>query len=220
MKRYFITGTDTDCGKTYVTCRLLDYFKEQTKSVIGLKPVASGCNDEGGIIRSDDEEQIRKHNDILIQRTSPWRFKAAISPNIAAAFEGKDINVNEVIDYCNDAEFSKFDYQLIEGAGGLMVPLSDSLTWIDFLKLSKIPVILVVGMRLGCINHALLTELALKTHNLICVGWIANCLDKEMQALDENIAILSQKISAPLLAKIKFGTGSFDDEFNKLNQLF
>ena len=220
MKRYFITGTDTDCGKTYVTCRLLDYFNEQTKSVIGLKPVASGCNDEDGIFISDDEEQIRKHNGILIQRTSPWRFKAAISPNIAAAFEGKDINVNEVIDYCNDAEFSKFDYQLIEGAGGLMVPLSDSLTWIDFLKLSKIPVILVVGMRLGCINHALLTELALKTHNLICVGWIANCLDKEMQALDENIAILSQKISAPLLAKIKFGTGSFDDEFNKINQLF
>jgi len=220
MKRYFITGTDTDCGKTFVTCRLLDYFKENSKSVIGLKPVASGCYEEGGVVKSEDEEQIRQHNGVLIKKNSPWRFKEAISPNFAAALEGKDIKVNEVIDYCDDVEFSKFDYQLIEGAGGLMVPLSDSLTWIDFLTSIKIPVILVVGMRLGCINHALLTDLALKKNNLACVGWIANCLDNDMQALDDNISILSQKLSMPLLAKIKFDGTFIDDKCNKLPELF
>jgi dethiobiotin synthetase len=204
MKRYFIIGTDTDCGKTYVTCQLIDYFKKKYKRVIGLKPLASGCNEMGGRLVSGDVEQLQAHNghDQLI---CGWQFKPPISPHLAAQQAGKLILAKDIINFCEGESFKGFDYVFIEGAGGLMAPLNEDETWVDVLKQSKIPAILVVGMRLGCLNHALLTELALKANHIECAGWIANCIDPKMLALEENIKTLERKIKAPLLARIPHG---------------
>lgn len=207
MKRYFIVGTDTDCGKTYVTCRLLDYFKAQSKRIMAIKPVASGCIEQNGHLVSEDVLHLQRHNRDMPQQICGWQFKPPISPHLAAAQAGQLITSQAITDFCNNSAFTDIDYLLIEGAGGLMAPINSLETWIDFLTCSKIPVILVVGMQLGCLNHALLTELALKTHQIQCVGWIANCIDNNMLALQDNVKTLSQKIKSPLLAIIPFGKG-------------
>lgn len=205
MKRYFILGTDTDCGKTYVTCQILDYLKRQNQRAIGIKPIASGCEERGGVLVSMDEEQLQQFNDEPNRLINRWRFKPPISPHLAAKEAGQRIAIQEMIDFCFDPGFDDYDYQLIEGAGGLMVPLNPEKTWVDFLDQSKIPVILVVGIKLGCINHALLTVLALKQYQIQCVGWIANCIDKDMLAREENIETLADKLAVPLLTIIPWG---------------
>ncbi len=216
MKRYFIAGTDTDCGKTYVTCQLLDYLQARCQQAIAIKPVASGCIEQDGQLVSEDVCHLQRHNGYVQQPICCWRFKPPISPHLAAEKVGQVISAQAVADFCDDSAFSDGDYLLIEGAGGLMTPLNHQETWLDFLIAGQIPVILVVGMRLGCLNHALLTELALNTHQITCVGWIANCLDKEdMLELSANIESLSLKMRSPLLAIIPFGETLMSDTMMK-----
>lgn len=206
MKRYFITGTDTDCGKTYVTCQLLSYFNNQEKKALALKPVASGCQEKNGQLLSEDVLRLQKYNKNSHYSISGWQFAPPISPHLAAKEINCKLSVDKIAKFCLDKQFNELDYLLIEGAGGLLVPLNDEETWLDFLTLTKIPVILVVAMRLGCINHALLTDSVLKTNQITCAGWIANCLDKGMLALSENIATLSLKMHMPLLATIPYSS--------------
>jgi dethiobiotin synthetase len=196
MKRFFITGTDTDCGKTYVLCQLLDYFHKQQKKALALKPVASGDN--------EDVLRLQKYNKNSNYIINNWQFPAPISPHLAAQAVGCHLSVQDIADFCLNKQFSQLDYLLVEGAGGLLVPLNNEETWLDFLNLTQIPVILVVGMRLGCLNHALLTDRVLKNNQTACIGWIANCLDKDMLALTENIATLSLRMSMPLLATVPY----------------
>lgn len=205
MKRYFIIGTDTDCGKTYVTCQLLDYFKKQKKRALAIKPVASGCIEQNGQLLSEDVLHLQHHNSDPHQQVCQWLFKPPISPHLAAEQAGQSITAQDIVNFCNNQAFTNTDVLLIESAGGLMSPLNNNETWLDVILISKIPVIFVVGMRLGCLNHALLTELALKSHQINCVGWIANCIDKDMLALSENINTLSQKMKMPLLKIIPEG---------------
>jgi len=197
MKRYFITGTDTDCGKTYVTLSLLHYFSHST----AIKPIASGCMEQSV---SDDAQQLQKNSNLSLKQINPWRFKLPIAPHIAASYEGISLSLKEIADYCLDLPLSGIDKLFIEGAGGLMVPLNDHETWLEFLKCTRIPVILVVGMKLGCINHALLTEAVLLANKIKCIGWIANCIDPKMLALSENIATLTHKLKSPLLTILPF----------------
>lgn len=203
MKRYFITGTDTDCGKTYVTCRLLEYFKKHEFKVKAIKPVASGCQEQEGHLISSDEVNLQLHNGTS-DNICQWKLKRPISPHLAAKEDGLQVTIQELMHFCDSNHFQALDYLLIEGAGGLMVPLNEQETWIDFLKLSQIPLILVVGLKLGCLNHALLTAQVLQHYNLPCAGWIANCIDPEMLALKENIQTLVNKMPFPLLATIPF----------------
>lgn len=211
MKRYFITGTDTDSGKTYVTSALLDYFPNSA----AIKPVASGCIEVDEHLISSDAQQIQKTRGLSLEQINPWRFKSPVSPHIAAREEGVELSAQEIADYCLGFRLLNPDDNIlfIEGAGGLLVPLNETETWLDFLLISEIPVILVVGMKLGCINHALLTEAVLKTNGVSCVGWIANCLDNHMDALRENIDTLTNKLELPLLAIIPFGGASCNSEF-------
>lgn len=213
MKRYFITGTDTACGKTYVTCALVDYFKQRQKRVLGIKPVASGAIEQDGQLVNDDLLNLQRHNGDVTQEICRWLLKPPISPHLAAEQSGQHISAKMVSDFCFSESFLGFEYLLIEGAGGLMAPLNSNDSWIDFLSMSQIPIILVVGMRLGCLNHALLTELALNAYRLNCVGWIANCIDKDMLELSANIRTLSSKIKSPLLSMIPYG-GKLDETFN------
>lgn len=203
MKRYFVTGTDTDCGKTYVTSQLINTLP----NAAAIKPIASGCNQINGQMISADAQELVKFNHLLEEKINPWRFELPVSPHIAAAAEGRIISVAQVAEYCLNFALKKVDTLFIEGAGGLIVPLNEEETWIDFLKITKLPVILVVGMKLGCINHALLSYSALQAQGISCVGWIANCIDPAMLALESNLLTLTRLIKAPLLAKVPYRSG-------------
>lgn len=204
MKRYFIIGTDTDCGKTYVTCQLLRYFQRQGHRVRALKPVASGCVEQDGIWVCEDVQQLQAHNGGFDGIVCAWPFKPPISPHLAAREAGVQLSARAITDFCC-APHDDLDYLLIEGAGGLMVPLNEQETWLDVLRLSGLPVILVVGMRLGCINHALLTAFALKTQGIDCAGWIANGIDPDMLAVPGNMETLCERMDMPLLATVAHG---------------
>lgn len=209
MKSYFIIGTDTDCGKTYATCALMRHIKTNNQTVMALKPVASGCSEQAGRLVSDDAVRLQVYNEDVTQTICPWPLRLPVSPHLAAKADEIELSAQAIVTFCTDKAFAVYDYLLIESAGGLMVPLNDNETWIDVLKRSQIPVILVVGMRLGCINHALLTISTLETQQIPCAGWIANCLDNNMLFLDENITTLAHKIREPLLGII-----AYDGEIN------
>ncbi|KTC86807.1 dethiobiotin synthase [Legionella brunensis] len=204
MKPFFITGTDTDCGKTYVTCQLLDYLKNFEKKILAIKPVASGCIEINGQLLSEDVNHLQQYNLNSDYTVNCWQFRSPISPHLAAKEEGCSLSVKEIAAFCQHEQYKNLDCLLIEGAGGLLVPLNEEETWLDFLRLTRIPTILVVGMKLGCINHALLTASVLQNHKIPYVGWVANCLDKNMLVLNENITTLSQKMPMPLLATVPF----------------
>lgn len=204
MKTFFITGTDTGCGKTYITCKLLEYFAKLGKKAFALKPIATGgfVDTDGSLINEDVLSLTNQNEQNSFSINYPingWLFPSPISPHLAAKEMDQTISVQEILNFCKSEQFSELDYLLIEGAGGLLVPLNDEETWLDFLKAMNIPIILVVGMRLGCINHALLTDSVLQTHQISCTGWIANCIDPTMLALQDNIQTLSQKIKIPLI---------------------
>lgn len=201
MKQFFITGTDTNCGKTYITVELL----KQLPNAQALKPIASGAIGQRGCLLNEDILKLQAQNTDSQMPVNQWLFEAPIAPHLAAAQQQIIINATAIYRFCQQPIFNQFDTLLIEGAGGLCVPLNDDETWIDFLKLSQIPIILVVGMKLGCINHALLTEAVLKEKKLPFMGWIANCLDPAMLVLNENIETLQQMMTTPLLGIADYG---------------
>ena len=215
MKKLFITGTDTDCGKTYVMTELLRLAAQQQRSVIGLKPVASGCYFDNGELVSDDALQIQKYNSSPLA-ICHWKFLPPIAPHIAAAKAGQRLTSKTISHFCAASPFNQYDVKLIEGAGGLMAPLNEAETWIDLVKRDKLSIILVVGMRLGCLNHALLTDAAIRQQQLPCLGWIANCIDGNMLALEENIATLQQQMSMPHLATISYQGHLAEDTWQKI----
>lgn len=200
MKRYFITGTDTNCGKTYVTCQFLNGLNQRQKRALALKPVASGLVEHNNLFYNEDVALLQQHNRHSSRLINGWQFPSPVSPHLAAKEADVTLSVEAIAAFCLDKQYEHLDYLLIEGAGGLLVPLNDQETWLDFLKLTQIPVILVVGMRLGCLNHALLTDFVLKVEQIPCMGWVANCLDQEMKKLAENIDTLKSKMHIPLLA--------------------
>jgi dethiobiotin synthetase len=172
---YFITGTDTDVGKTLVSCALLHGFAARGRRVVGMKPVAAGCT--AGAL-SDDVLQLRAASNITAsdELVNPYAFEPAIAPHLAAQQAGVVIDLMRIV-----AAYRKLaaqaDVVIVEGAGGFMVPLNGSQTGADLAQQLGLPVILVVGMRLGCINHALLTVRAIAELRLQCAGWVANVLD-------------------------------------------
>ncbi len=218
MHRYFIIGTDTDCGKTYITCQLVDYLKQNHRRVHAIKPLASGCVEVDGVLVSEDVRCLNKHNGVESDESLFRRLKRPIAPHLAAMEEGFKVSAQSIAKACQSFKADAIDILLIEGAGGLMVPLNEQESWVDFLVQTKIPVICVVGMKLGCINHALLTEAVLNLYGIKCVGWIANCLDPDMLALPENIKTLADRLSFPRIATAPFN-GVITDVSQTLNFL-
>ena len=197
---YFVTGTDTGVGKTLVSCALLHSFASQGKRVIGMKPIAAGC-DEGGL--NEDVKQLLASSNIAanLDLVNPYSFPQFMAPHIAAHHVGVRIELAKILNAYQHLA-AQADTVIVEGAGGFMVPLSDSKTSVDLALQLGLPVILVVGMRLGCLNHALLTCRAIESCGLKCAGWVANVVDKDMSALAENIEALQQRIAAPLLGVV------------------
>ncbi len=199
---YFVTGTDTGVGKTLISCALLYAFAAQGKHVVGMKPLAAGC-DENGV--NEDVKQLRAASNILaaLGQINPYSFLPPIAPHIAARNAGVRIELARILTSYRELT-SQADVVIVEGAGGFCVPLNEQQTSADLVKELNVPVILVVGLRLGCLNHALLTVRAIADYQLECAGWVANVLDVDMLALPENIEALRERIAAPLLGVVPY----------------
>ena len=197
---YFITGTDTGVGKTLVSCALLYGFAAQGKSVVGMKPVAAGCDDND---QNEDVMQLRAASNVLASKgqINPYCFVQAVAPHLAAQFVGINISFGRILESFEELN-AQADIVIVEGAGGFRVPLNASQDSADLAAQLGLPVILVVGMRLGCLNHALLTIEMIASRGLTLAGWVANVLDANMVMLNGNIAALRQRIHAPLLGVI------------------
>lgn len=206
MNVFFITGTDTDSGKTTVSAAILAYLAERQKRALGLKPIASGCYWQEGRWRSSDAEILASHSAVCA-RPSPWRYQEPIAPHIAADKEGRAIELDALKTYIDSHDKLGLDYLLVEGAGGLLVPLSLAArtTWRDLIRILDLPVIVVVGLKLGCINHALLTLDALELANVPVAGWFANHLTPDFSYAKENVAAIAALTNAPLLGICRYG---------------
>jgi dethiobiotin synthetase len=197
---YFITGTDTGVGKTLISCALLYAFAAQGQRVVGMKPVAVGCDDDG---HNQDVKQLQAASNVLVSygQINPYSFINSIAPHIAAQNAGVRIDFARILTSYHELA-SQADVVIIEGAGGLRVPLNNNQDTADLALQLGLPVILVVGMRLGCLNHALLTVSVIEACGLKCACWVANVLDPDMLALQDNIIALQQRLAAPLLGVI------------------
>jgi dethiobiotin synthetase len=205
MPHYFITGTDTGVGKTFVTCALLHNFREQGMEAIGMKPIAAGADMTPDGLRNDDIEALREASSVPLdsEALNCYLLAEPIAPHIAAANEEIDIDL-DVIRQRFDQLAELADTVLVEGVGGFIVPLGDSIDTADLAADLDLPVILVVGMRLGCLNHALLTQEAILARGLTLAGWVANQIDPDMAELDANVDALEERIRAPLLGVIEW----------------
>lgn len=200
-KGFFVTGTDTGIGKTTVSCALLRAFAAQGKKVAGMKPIAAGS--ENG--QWPDVELLFTASNVNVarQQINPYAFDPPISPHLAAQRAGTEIDLSVI--HCAYRELSAAaDIVIVEGVGGFLVPVNRHQTGADLAKTLNLPVILVVGMRLGCLNHALLTAQAIKAVGLPLAGWVANCIDPQMLVLAENTATLEQRLEGPLLGGFPF----------------
>jgi dethiobiotin synthetase len=208
MKRkYFITGTDTDAGKTFITVALLKAFSEQGFSTLGLKPIAAGSALIDGEMKNDDAVLLANASTVKLsyQQTNPVLLAAAMAPHIAAERENRKISASSVAGFIRGTLMtSPAQVTLIEGAGGWRVPLNYRETYADVARQLNVDIILVIGMKLGCLNHALLTIEAIERDGLKVAGWIANCIEENMEGEKENIQTLATMIRAPLLGTMPY----------------
>jgi dethiobiotin synthetase len=198
---FFVTGTDTGVGKTLVACALLHAFAARGYTAVGMKPVATGL--VAGT--TGDVERLVAAANVAAQReeVNPYGFAPPIAPHIAARQAGVRIEL-ERIEHAFHALVARAQVVVVEGIGGFRVPLGDGNDAAQLAARLGLPVVLVVGMRLGCLNHALLTSDAIASRGLKLAGWVANHIDPQMAAAADNVQALKQRISAPLLARIEF----------------
>jgi dethiobiotin synthetase len=202
-KSWFVTGTDTGVGKTAVSCALLLAAAQAGLRTAAVKPVAAGCDENG---RNDDALQLMASmtEDLDYSQVNPVALKAAVAPHIAASMEDKQIQASRLVGLCRGVMLGQADFVLIEGAGGWRVPLNRRETLADIAVQLQAGVILVVGMQLGCINHALLTAEAIHRDGLQLAGWVANQPGPRMASHEENLNTLREMLPAPLLGDVPF----------------
>lgn len=203
-RTFFVTGTDTGVGKSLVSAALLCAAQQRGLTTAGLKPVAAGCEETPVGLRNDDALLLHRYTSVplLYEQISPVSLRLAVAPHIAAEQEEKRLDVSRLEGICRAAMLLRAGLTVIEGAGGWRVPLNSRHFLSDLARALNIPVILVVGIRLGCINHALLTAQAIHHDGVTLAGWVANVVDADMPFVDENIAAIESRIGAPCLARI------------------
>lgn len=201
---YFVTGTDTDAGKTTVSAGLLARANREGLRTIGLKPLAAGCDQTPDGLRNRDALCLQQNASVRLsyEQVNPVALVEPMAPHLAALRENRRLSAERLAAFCRGSLMQPADLVLIEGAGGWRVPLNPSENLARLPKLLEIPVILVVGIRLGCINHALLTAEAIARDGLQLAGWVANVLDPEMDALQANIDTIRASLRAPLLGVV------------------
>ncbi|MBV7485119.1 dethiobiotin synthase [Bordetella sp. BOR01] len=200
---YFVTGTDTEIGKTLIACALLHAAARQGWSAAGMKAVAAGARREGGRWINEDVEQLRRASSVALPDAvrCPYVLRQAVAPHIAAAAAGVVLDPAAIRQAYRLAT-AHADAVVVEGVGGFRVPLDDTRDTADLAQQLGLPVILVVGMRLGCISHALLTAEAIAARGLHLAGWVANHVDPAMQQAPANVQALARRLAAPLIGSV------------------
>ncbi|NHA14267.1 dethiobiotin synthase [Thioalkalivibrio sp. XN279] len=203
MKGIFVAGTDTGVGKTLFSAALLLHLAQAGVRAAACKPVSAGCRREGCRLVNADAELLAATAPLQrpLEIVNPFALEPAIAPHIAAAEAGVELQAAMLADACHRAGDGA-DFTLVEGAGGWRVPLNARETLADVARLLEFPVVLVVGLRLGCLNHALLSAEAIRADGLELAGWVANPIDPAMPRLEENISALEARLGAPLLARL------------------
>ena len=205
MPGLFVTGTDTGVGKTLVACALLRRLAAEGATTAGMKPVAAGCAETAAGRVNEDVEALIAESTVRAERAlvNPYALKEAIAPHIAAARESVRIDLEHIVGcYARLAGIAR--WVIVEGVAGFRVPLNDSQDTGDLARMLGLPVVVIVGVRLGCLNHAMLTREAILSRGLRLAGWVANRIDPDMERCAENIEFLERAIAAPLLGKIPF----------------
>lgn len=197
---FFITGTDTEIGKTFVSCALLHAYAQQGISSVGMKPIAAGAEWQEGAWHNEDVDQLCAASSVKadVNLVAPYLMRTPAAPHIVAKAEQVEISLPHILQSYQALQ-PQAQAVLVEGVGGFIVPIDDQHSMVDLAQHLNLPVILVVGLRLGCINHALLTAQAIAASGLRLAGWVANTVDANMLYLDDNVAALSQRIAAPCL---------------------
>jgi dethiobiotin synthetase len=210
-RTYFVTGTDTNVGKTWATLALMNYFKQQNLSVIGMKPVASGCEKIDDEWRNSDALAIQKMGSEFVDYSllNPYAYELPISPHLA----GKENPANLETIFTNFQSLQNLaDVLIVEGAGGWYAPLNNNETIADLARKLNVPIILVVAIKLGCINHALLTVEAIKNSALNCAGWMAVCNDADFECVELTIESLVARLKIPLIGILPYSEqADFED---------
>ncbi|HET7306788.1 MAG TPA: dethiobiotin synthase [Gammaproteobacteria bacterium] len=200
---YFVTGTDTEIGKTVVSVALIRALNRRGARTVGMKPVASGCIETGEGLRNEDAQALMRAAAVecVYEDINPYAFVPPIAPHIAAEEAGVVIDFERILEsYAKLAAAG--DCVVVEGVGGWTVPLNANQSVADLAVALDLPVVLAVGMRLGCLNHALLTAESIQAAGARCVGWVANELDGSMARLEENIRTLQAMMPFPMIARV------------------
>jgi dethiobiotin synthetase len=199
----FITGTDTECGKTEVTLGLMQLLQSKGRMVIGMKPIASGANVTVEGLRNEDALRIQQQasESIPYDQVNPFAFEPPMAPHLAAREAGAEIDFERIFSIYHQLAVGQ-KLVLVEGVGGWRVPLGSQGGVSDLAAQLNLPVVLVVGLKLGCINHALLTAESILSRGLKLAGWVANTVDPEMLAPGGNLDTLRELIDAPLLGVV------------------
>lgn len=197
---WFVTGTDTGIGKTWLAEALLLALRAGGRRAAGMKPVASGCYRGPGGLRSEDAERLLAASGVAIdyQDVNPYAFEPPIAPHLAAAQVGVEMQL-EIVQRHFGRVRAVADWVVVEGVGGWRVPFNRTLEMSDVARAFGLPAILVVGMRLGCVSHALLTATAMRADGVALAGWVANRIDPEFAAWEDTIAALEDRLATPLL---------------------
>lgn len=203
--RLFVTGTDTGIGKTRATLALMEACKARGMTAAGMKPVASGCEKMESVLTNRDALEIQACSTTRLSynAVNPYAFAPPIAPHIAATRAGTRIDP-AVIEQAYATLAAQHDCVVVEGVGGWRVPLSADFSTVDLVRLLRLPVVLVVGLRLGCINHALLSHECMQNDGIQIAGWLANRLDPEYGEVEETLRLLEEKFPAPLLGVLPY----------------
>lgn len=201
---FFVTGTDTDVGKTTIAAGLLRAARLAGLSTAAVKPLASGCEAGADGLRNSDALALLAECSLPLSyaEVNPFAFAPAIAPHLAAREAGVPLKVEVLAAAVQAVLAQQADFTLVEGAGGWRVPLDGQATLAELPVALDLPVILVVGVRLGCINHALLTAEAIARDGLRLAGWVANVLDPQTSRLDDNLRTLTERLAAPCLGRV------------------
>jgi dethiobiotin synthetase len=203
VRRYFITATDTDAGKTFVSSLLLQGFAALGSVAVGVKPIAAGVDAQGF---NGDALLLQRHSGIALPYgvINPICYQQPVAPHLAAILEQQPISETQLSQALASWQQLPLQQLLIEGAGGWLLPISNQRYLADWVAEQQLPVVLVVGMTLGCLNHAMLTVREIARSGATLVGWVANCIDPDMALLQQNITDLKQRISVPCLGVVPF----------------
>ncbi len=206
---FYVTGTDTGIGKTFSSCALLHALRQRGRRAVGMKPVASGCELTAQGLRNEDATALLAASDPApaYADLNPYALALPLAPELAAAAAGVTLSLQPI-----GAAFARLraqaDTVVVEGVGGWLAPLSSTLDQAHLVHALQLPVVMVVGLRLGCLNHARLTAQAIAASGATCIGWIANEVDPQMQRIDENVALLKARLPLPFWGRLPHAPGA------------